>query len=105
MQAAFRAWSQELELEAPPRLKVGLHVGPALVVHCPANGLDYFGGSVNLAARTEGVARGGEIVWTQAVQDDPRVVSLITETGQTVEPLQRALKGLKEPISLYRIGL
>jgi adenylate cyclase len=103
MQAEFNPWASQLGLAAPPRLKVGLHVGPVLAVHTDASGLDYFGGSVNLAARAESAARGGEIVWTQQIHDDPRIPALVEATGHAVEAMERDLKGLKGATRLYRL--
>jgi adenylate cyclase len=103
MQAEFNAWATGLELDTPPQLKVGLHVGSVLAVHTDASGLDYFGGSVNLAARAESAAKGGQIVWTQRVQDDPRIPELVAGAGHTVEVMERELKGLKGATRLYRV--
>ncbi|MFT5680283.1 MAG: adenylate cyclase [Myxococcota bacterium] len=103
MQEALTPWAGGLGLIVPPRLKIGIHVGSALAVHSDASGLDYFGGSVNLAARAESAAEGGQIVWTQSVQDDPRIPELLAASGRTVEAMERELKGLKGATRLYRL--
>ncbi len=104
MQAEFNAWAAVLDLDISPQLKVGFHVGSVLAVHTDASGLDYFGGSVNLAARAESAAKGGQIVWTQQVQDDPRIPRLVSDSGHTVEVMERELKGLKGATRLYRVS-
>ena len=53
-----------------PALRVGLHVGPVV-----ERDDDYFGATVNIAARVAGVARTGEIVCTE------RVASVATDEG------------------------
>jgi adenylate cyclase len=47
-----------------PAVRVGMHHGPAI---CREG--DWFGGTVNLAARVAGVAAGGEVLLTEAVRD------------------------------------
>lgn len=96
----FEAWAGGLDLAHPPSLKVGVHVGPALVVHTDQSGLDYFGGSVNLAARAQGAAAGGELVLTEAVMAAPGVMDLLG--GREVEPGAAALKGIGE-VCLWRV--
>ena len=42
-------------------LKLGIHVGPSVVVNLNDR-LDYFGSTVNMAARLQGQSQGGDIV-------------------------------------------
>lgn len=83
MRKVFDAWTATLGLETVPRLNVGLHVGPALVVHSDAHGLDYFGRTVNLAARAQSASKDGQLTLTDAVLAHPviaaRCVPLPTE--------------------------
>jgi class 3 adenylate cyclase len=104
MQAAFNPWVEARGLKQPPRLKIGLHVGPALAVHTDAAGIDYFGGTVNTAARAQGVAASGEVVWTQAIAADSRVDTLLAEAGLPVSTLERQLKGLKDTVILRKVN-
>ena len=53
-------------------LKLGVHVGPSVVVNLNDR-LDYFGSTVNMAARLQGQSQGGDIVLSRAVADDPAV--------------------------------
>ena len=48
-----------------PAVRVGMHHGPAI---CREG--DWFGGTVNLAARVAGVAAGGEVLVTDVVKDE-----------------------------------
>jgi adenylate cyclase len=50
-----------------PAVRVGMHHGPAI---CREG--DWFGATVNLAARVAAVAAGGEVLVTDAVRDDAR---------------------------------
>ena len=54
----------------PLQIRMGIHRGPALVV--PVNGInDYFGQTVNLAARIESVAGPSQCLVSAEVLDDP----------------------------------
>ncbi len=97
----FNAWVGTVGLENPPSLKVGVHVGAALVVHSDQAGLDYFGGSVNLAARAQGAAEAGEVVWTDAVQAQERAREVVAQRGYVATPLTKLLKGIGD-VRLWR---
>ena len=57
-------------------LKLGIHVGPSVMVNLNDR-LDYFGSTVNMAARLQGQSEGGDIVLSRAVADDPAVKPLL----------------------------
>lgn len=101
MSEAFATWSTTRRLARPLSLKVGVHTGPALAVHSDTSGLDWFGGTVNLAARAQGAAGPGEIVFTEAMYGSPGVASILAERGRGAEPEERDLKGLG-PTRLWR---
>ena len=77
-----------------PALRVGLHVGSAV-----ERDDDYFGGTVNLAARVSAVARGGEIVCTE------RIAAIAIEAGvANARPMGTfRLKNLVSPIALFQL--
>jgi len=56
-----------------PSVRAGLHLGP-----CIERSGDYFGATVNIAARVTAYARSGQILCTEAVADVIRDSSLIT---------------------------
>jgi class 3 adenylate cyclase len=61
MHGSFGKFRDDHDNAKTTRLKIGTHAGPCYAV--TANGmLDYFGQTVNLAARLQGEARGGELV-------------------------------------------
>lgn len=105
MQRAFIGWRDGLGLRQAPALRVGLHVGPALVVHSDTAGLDYFGRTVNIAARAQGAAAGDEIVWTDDVQRDAGVARRIAEEGLQPALAEVALKGLHGLVAVWRCGV
>jgi class 3 adenylate cyclase len=79
-------------------LKVGLHDGPSIAVTLNDR-LDYFGSTVNLAARLQGESRGGDIVIS--IARDPAVVVLLS--GLDAREEQAALKGIEAPVDFLRI--
>jgi class 3 adenylate cyclase len=82
-------------------LRVGIASGPALVV--TLNGrLDYFGHTVNLAARLEGQSVGGDIVMSNTVRSDPTVRALADAHAPLKE--RARLKGMDDDITFWRIG-
>ncbi|MGF1631707.1 MAG: adenylate/guanylate cyclase domain-containing protein [Kiloniellaceae bacterium] len=86
----------------PLTIKLGLHEGPCIAV--TLNGrLDYFGTTVNLAARLQGQSEGGDIVLSEAVAGDPAVVTLLE--GFDCIPETTALKGFDTPVDYRRIRL
>ncbi|HEX7998898.1 MAG TPA: DUF5939 domain-containing protein [Pyrinomonadaceae bacterium] len=100
------------KLSAPPTgmrpllLKVGIHYGPCIAV--TLNGrLDYFGCTVNMAARLEGLSSGGDVVISNTVHADPEVAEMIDdeEHGLTAQPFEVMLKGFdEESFQLWRIA-
>jgi class 3 adenylate cyclase len=81
-------------------LKVGLHRGAAIAVTLNER-LDYFGQSVNIAARIEALAEGGEICLTREVRDTPGVASLIDD--YRVSCASEQLRGTHQTIPVWRI--
>jgi class 3 adenylate cyclase len=84
----------------PLRLKIGLHQGPCIAVRSYDDRLDYFGSTVNLAARTHEQSRGDDIVITREMLDAPDVASLVAEVPQ--EPYLADLRGIGE-VTLIRL--
>jgi class 3 adenylate cyclase len=91
----------------PLTLKAGVHVGPCIAVTLNDR-LDYFGSTVNLAARLEGQSTGEDIVISSEVYDDPEVRSFLGETGNglVARRFEIPLKGFdEEKFALWRVGL
>jgi class 3 adenylate cyclase len=75
----------------PLALKVGVHYGPCIAVH--QNGvLDYFGSTVNLAARLVGLSSGDDVVVSGEVLSDAEVAAL----ALPVERVDAVLKGFED---------
>jgi class 3 adenylate cyclase len=82
----------------PLELKVGIHTGPCIAV--TQNGvLDYFGSTVNLAARLVSLSSGEDVVVSGDVLDDPEVTALDLRR----EPVRAELKGFGGTFELWRL--
>jgi class 3 adenylate cyclase len=84
--------------EAPPlKLKAGIHTGACIAVTLNDR-LDYFGSTVNFAARLVGVSEGDDIIISEAMKDDPAVAALIETLDEkfSIAPCRAALKGFEQ---------
>lgn len=82
-------------------LKVGVFAGPCYVV--TANGiLDYFGQTVNTAARLQGAAGPGEVVLLESIADEAAEHGWLG-THTPGERFSATLKGLDAPVRVARI--
>jgi len=82
-------------------LKVGLHAGPALAINAGQN-LDYFGQTVNIAARVQGLADAGEICLTSALNENDDVPGLLSRSGFNGRAELATLKGVSAEEQIYR---
>jgi class 3 adenylate cyclase len=81
-------------------IKLGLHAGPCIAV--TLNGrLDYFGTTVNLAARLQAQSRGGDIVLSEALAADPAVAARLA--GLPVDAESARVKGFEAPVAFLRV--
>jgi class 3 adenylate cyclase len=96
MQRAWPDFVAKVGVVDTLQLRVGVHAGPAYAVTANGN-LDYFGQTVNTAARLCGQARGGEVVL------GPDLLSVAhTLTGGSLRSKGLVpLKGIPAPIELF----
>lgn len=89
------------------KLKVGVHSGSCLAVE--ANGqVDYFGRTVNIAARVESIAQPDELVLSWTTVDDPDVQAFLEEAraaGDEIVPDQRKVKGIEGEVEIVRVAV
>jgi class 3 adenylate cyclase len=95
------AFNASRAAEAELGLKVGVHEGPALVVSVDDR-LDYFGQTVNIAARVQGLAGPGEVCHTDAVLSAAGVEELLRSHGFAPSVHFESLKGVGEPVRVHR---
>lgn len=81
-------------------LKIGLHKG-ALIAVTLNERLDYFGQTVNIASRVQGLADAEEIYLTDSIYEYPGVVELLK--GYQVTSGDAQLRGIEREIKVYKI--
>jgi len=88
-------------LTVPVVLKVGVHEGPAIAINA-GGALDYFGTTVNLAARVQSESSGGDVVLTAPVLASARAAGLVQACYRR-EEFETTVKGLAAPVRLTRV--
>ncbi|TGL60219.1 adenylate/guanylate cyclase domain-containing protein [Leptospira ognonensis] len=83
-------------------LKVGLNEGSALAVVNDER-LDYFGQSINIAARVQGLASSGEIWISESVWNAPGTQAEVIKSGFQSERLSARLKGVGTPATVFKL--
>jgi class 3 adenylate cyclase len=63
--------------------------------------LDYFGQTVNMAARVQALADANEIYLTREVYEVPEVAALL-QPSFTIEPRLARLRGIQEEMLVFR---
>lgn len=79
----------------PLSLKAGLHTGPCIAVTLNDR-LDYFGSTVNMAARLEGLSSGTDVIVSEAVYLDAAVQRLLSEHTCDALEFRVPLKGFDQ---------
>jgi len=83
-------------------LKIGIHSGPCIAVELNER-LDYFGQTVNLAARVQNLAHADEIVVTEPVFAAPGVAELVGRAGLKLAREKAHLKGIGAATAVVRL--
>lgn len=90
-------------LSDPIVLKLGLYSGPAIAVNSNDR-LDYFGRTVNMAARIQGQSAGNDLVISEDILQNEKIQSIIT-TYDNFEsiPFKASLKGIGDQVALVQL--
>ncbi len=62
--------------------------------------LDYFGRTVNIAARVQGLSGGGDIMLSNDLYSEAGVATEVKKEGWNIKPIQATLKGIE---GLYEV--
>jgi class 3 adenylate cyclase/predicted RNA-binding Zn-ribbon protein involved in translation (DUF1610 family) len=81
-------------------LKIGIHTGHSIVVTLNDR-LDYFGQTVNIASRVQGLADAGEICISEDVYMSPDVQEALVDCN--IDSEQVTVKGVSGKLQVYRI--
>lgn len=84
-------------------IKLGIHVGPCIAVESNDR-LDYFGQSVNIAARVQNIANADELVITDAVFGAPGAPELIAASHLNISSDVVVLRGIDGETLVYRLA-
>lgn len=87
--------------DTPIRLRISLNTGPCIAVRLNANA-DFFGGTVNIAAKLQALAEGYQIAMSEATYRSPGVAEFLAEQGAQVEELEYTSKALPTPVVVRR---
>jgi class 3 adenylate cyclase len=83
-------------------VKIGIHEGPCLAVMLNER-QDYFGQTVNIAARVQSLSTQQEIHITGPIIDSPAVATILKREAITPIQKQAALRGIADKIVVYEI--
>jgi class 3 adenylate cyclase len=83
-------------------IKIGIHEGPCLAVTLNDR-LDYFGQTVNIAARVQGLADSQAILATKPVLDNPQVSAMLQGCKLSPAPQDTHLRGVGDKVTIYEI--
>ena len=82
-------------------VKIGVHAGPCLAVRANER-LDYFGTTVNIAARLQAKAQASEVVIMQSLAEDSAIATLIDRNLR--RPFAAHLKGIADKQDLVAVN-
>ena len=87
--------------DTPIRLRISLNTGPCIAVRLNANA-DFFGGTVNVAAKLQALAEGYQIAMSEATYKAAGVAEFLAEQKADLEDLRYESKALREPVVVKR---
>jgi YHS domain-containing protein len=92
VELALRIASDVGEQHGSPAVRVGINTGAAI-----ERGGDWFGGTVNVAARVAGAAAGGQVLLTESTREAAGRLDSI----ELLPRGRRTLRNVSEPVLLY----
>jgi class 3 adenylate cyclase len=100
--AALRMRDSVRDLRTDLLIKIGIHEGPCLAVTLNDQ-LDYFGQTVNIAARVQGLADERAIFVTKPVVQHPQVARMIEQNRLVPTEQLASLRGVSDKMTVYQI--
>jgi len=83
-------------------VKVGIHHGPCIAVTLNER-IDYFGTTVNIAARVQGLSDGRDVMASGAIFGESNAAEFLRDKGWASEPFTTSLKGLKASYQVHKL--
>jgi class 3 adenylate cyclase len=87
--------------DTPIRLRISLNTGPCIAVRLNANA-DFFGGTVNIAAKLQAMAEGYQIAMSETTYRSAGVAEYLADQKADLDELVYESKALKEPVKVRR---
>jgi class 3 adenylate cyclase len=87
--------------DTPIRLRISLNTGPCIAVRLNSNA-DFFGGTVNVAAKLQALAEGYQIAMSDATYGAPGVADYLASEKADLEQLTYTSKALPAPVGVRR---
>jgi class 3 adenylate cyclase len=100
--AALRMRDSVQSLKNDLLIKIGIHEGPCLAVTLNDR-LDYFGQTVNIAARVQSLADSRAIFVTKSVVANSQVSKILAESKIKLTEQSAALRGVADRMSVFQI--
>jgi class 3 adenylate cyclase len=100
--AALRMRESVRDLGKDLLIKIGIHEGPCLAVTLNDQ-LDYFGQTVNIAARVQALADERAIFVTKPIVQHPRVATIIAQNKLVPTEQLASLRGVSDRMAVYQI--
>lgn len=87
--------------DTPIRLRISLNTGSCIAVRFNTNA-DFFGGTVNIAAKLQALAETCQIAMSDVTYQSPGVAAYLEEQGAALETVAYTSKAFSEPIGAKR---
>ena len=100
--AALRMHESVRSIKNDLLIKIGIHEGPCLAVTLNDR-LDYFGQTVNIAARVQGLADSQAILVTRPVMENPQVAKMLEVSKLAPAARDATLRGVADKVTIYQI--
>jgi class 3 adenylate cyclase len=100
--AALRMRASVAAIKNDLLIKIGIHEGPCLAVTLNER-LDYFGQTVNIASRVQGLADSQAILATKPVIENAKVCEMLEANKLAPAAHDAALRGVADKVTVYQI--
>ncbi|HET7375791.1 MAG TPA: adenylate/guanylate cyclase domain-containing protein [Anaerolineae bacterium] len=100
--AALRMRESVRQIKNDLLIKIGIHEGPCLAVTLNDR-LDYFGQTVNIAARVQNLADSQAILATKSVVEHPQVSKMLERSKLAPTAQDTVLRGVADKMTIYQI--
>ncbi|MBE9562036.1 MAG: adenylate/guanylate cyclase domain-containing protein, partial [Proteobacteria bacterium] len=98
----FERYNTNKHIDRQVNIKIGIHRGPTILVNLNER-LDYFGSTINKAARIQAVANSGEICFSEQVYQDSIFIQTMKRLGvKNISRHSVNLKGINGLQTVYK---